>query len=593
MNEFNPKNDAEILKRLKSGIGGSNVTASSINGNVLVNNEEVTVYDDTKIKERISPLEALKFRTMVGEELDYALLTVVEDSNFIPKAYTVIPFCVVVSANGIDVNKEKYSVRLKSGKTYSLQAYIRIGQVARWEYFHFYDLTHSTPIGFDGCSEHNGSAWATSSTANAIFTPTEDCDVCVMFADVDSNNTKCLLQSGTTFMKIEEIGRTYIHDPVKSVNDKDGIEDTPVGHIISFMGKTAPKHYLICDGKIYNITDYPKLAEFIEKEFGVVNYFGGDGITTFAVPDLIKDKENSVNWSCDDKYLIDSSGEFCSIMGRKYYKENNLIALNAVVIGTYGTYPYLVSTVKEAVKMHSSYDSSRIEDSRASFEYKGFEWYISMSEYGFSGNNTVNGDIQVISAPTIDTFAFVDIGKLIIDSANVSNSTIAMQCIKYEPTYCMEYHPKYGYMKSTLLFNGNATNGDYYLIDDINNYDFLIVYACITHANGFDMYDTTSTIITKECYNDIQSYSIGSYWGKIDGEILSYALEYYIKDNMLHVNGFKQEESKLWVNPRIKKVVGIKCTEKTLGSTGSSEDQNLTDEEINTLITNSFIKEGE
>lgn len=60
----------------------------------------------------------------------------------------------------------------------------------------------------------------------------------------------------------------------------------PIGMIISFMGKNAPAGYLICDGSEYNIADYEKLAKHFENEFGTVNNFGGDGTTTFAVPDL-------------------------------------------------------------------------------------------------------------------------------------------------------------------------------------------------------------------------------------------------------------------------------------------------------------------
>ena len=48
----------------------------------------------------------------------------------------------------------------------------------------------------------------------------------------------------------------------------------------------VPDHYLECNGATYNISDYPKLAEHIKKDFGSYNYFGGDGTTTFAVPDL-------------------------------------------------------------------------------------------------------------------------------------------------------------------------------------------------------------------------------------------------------------------------------------------------------------------
>ena len=63
-------------------------------------------------------------------------------------------------------------------------------------------------------------------------------------------------------------------------------DDAPVGNIIAFMGNAAPKDYLICDGSEYNIADYPLLAQHILNEFGSYNYFGGDGTTTFAVPDL-------------------------------------------------------------------------------------------------------------------------------------------------------------------------------------------------------------------------------------------------------------------------------------------------------------------
>ena len=61
---------------------------------------------------------------------------------------------------------------------------------------------------------------------------------------------------------------------------------TPVGTVISVMGKTAPANYLACNGQIVNIADYPELATYFEQQFESVNYFGGDGTTTFAVPDL-------------------------------------------------------------------------------------------------------------------------------------------------------------------------------------------------------------------------------------------------------------------------------------------------------------------
>ena len=60
----------------------------------------------------------------------------------------------------------------------------------------------------------------------------------------------------------------------------------PVGTVIAYMGITAPLNYLACDGSVVNIADWPQLAHLFENQFGSANYFGGDGTTTFAVPDL-------------------------------------------------------------------------------------------------------------------------------------------------------------------------------------------------------------------------------------------------------------------------------------------------------------------
>ena len=60
----------------------------------------------------------------------------------------------------------------------------------------------------------------------------------------------------------------------------------PIGTILSLMGNHAPAGYLICNGDVINISAYPDLASYFEQEFGSINYFGGDGAITFAVPDL-------------------------------------------------------------------------------------------------------------------------------------------------------------------------------------------------------------------------------------------------------------------------------------------------------------------
>lgn len=57
---------------------------------------------------------------------------------------------------------------------------------------------------------------------------------------------------------------------------------TPTGTIQSHAGSTAPDGFLVCDGTIVNIADYPKLYAAIGASWGHGN---NDGLT-FHLPDL-------------------------------------------------------------------------------------------------------------------------------------------------------------------------------------------------------------------------------------------------------------------------------------------------------------------
>jgi microcystin-dependent protein len=52
----------------------------------------------------------------------------------------------------------------------------------------------------------------------------------------------------------------------------------PAGLVIAWTGSSSPTGWLICDGSIYQISIYPKLGALLGKTFG------GDGSSTFAVP---------------------------------------------------------------------------------------------------------------------------------------------------------------------------------------------------------------------------------------------------------------------------------------------------------------------
>ena len=54
----------------------------------------------------------------------------------------------------------------------------------------------------------------------------------------------------------------------------------PIGSMLDYAGNAAPVGWLLCDGTVYTVAAQPKL-------FAVIgNRYGGDGVSTFAVPDL-------------------------------------------------------------------------------------------------------------------------------------------------------------------------------------------------------------------------------------------------------------------------------------------------------------------
>ena len=103
-------------------------------------------------------------------------------------------------------------------------------------------------------------------------------------SDDSTNNKTVVSPHELTNEEVAEILGVLPINPSSAYMPNTGF--TPVGTIIAVMGNEAPQHYLKCDGMIYNISQYPVLAKYFKDQFGSENYFGGNGTTTFAVPDL-------------------------------------------------------------------------------------------------------------------------------------------------------------------------------------------------------------------------------------------------------------------------------------------------------------------
>ena len=223
------------------------------------------------------------FDSFEGRNIEYGQFGFDNTIKQISTTDTLIPFKTKVG--NIDLNSDG-TITLEANKTYKLSCYFRITDtntlkaltIKQNETFLFNVVAKASEI-----TETCTSVYIFTPTENAkvgLYTTVYDIQIPTLTSTAFYDNTKLI---------VEEIAQPVINNinyTIDKINDKTKLEDSPIGQIISFMGTKAPVHYLICDGSIYNISDYQKLADFIKDQFGSYNYFGGDGITTFAVPDL-------------------------------------------------------------------------------------------------------------------------------------------------------------------------------------------------------------------------------------------------------------------------------------------------------------------
>jgi microcystin-dependent protein len=65
-----------------------------------------------------------------------------------------------------------------------------------------------------------------------------------------------------------------------------------IASVSTFAGNFAPLDYADCDGKLLQIKEYPAVFSILG------TMYGGDGKTTFAVPDLRPTKDGrKVDWA--------------------------------------------------------------------------------------------------------------------------------------------------------------------------------------------------------------------------------------------------------------------------------------------------------
>lgn len=270
-NAIQTKTDGIYVEKTKISIDDGNALSEKSNG--------LFVQD---LSDKINQINFAQ--KTVNEGLDYCYCTLGDAISH--QTYSIndtFPFTMSKS-NNMTCNSSNHSIILKKGKTYRISSDIQCNLTSANIIISIYNLTKGMNLTSFHKTVNNTAA---ESAGTAIYTPDlDDEEIIVKIISLTGTVQGTNKPTDFGYFIAEEIGRAITIDPLEYANSESGIEDTPVGHIIPYMGNNAPKHYLICDGGEYNIVDYPYLAQHFTDEFGSVNYFGGDGTTTFAVPDL-------------------------------------------------------------------------------------------------------------------------------------------------------------------------------------------------------------------------------------------------------------------------------------------------------------------
>lgn len=518
LDKFSVDEDGNVLYNGEKIISDIQISAAA--GNAIKQKEDGIHVEDLSedLKNVSDKVDSFKrYQKYKNIELNYCFCR--NDNQFTPYVGEIIP--LTRKSGNIDVVDSKIIIYPHQ----TLQFNIEIAHNdARGKFtWNLKDITNDTVIDnayITIMHENSTSAATFPSSFSCQYTnkTDKDCELVWICTDIAANYG-VVYKNGVS-LSVQEIGREIVIDPVEYVNDQQGIEDTPVGHILSYMGNTPPKHYLNCDGTEYDIIDYPYLAEHIRKQFGSYDYFGGDGIDTFAVPDL---RGEFLRGTSENSHLNQGNG---AEVGEHQDATEHVLVQGGANNNIFYSVQGLNMSNNEDSRIGSTTNWSRIKPS--STATVGYNHYT--------------------SRPT---------------------NTSVMYCIKYEPTYYFEHNEivtRIGRKEKNLLdspvFVPLKQWDDRYnylcdLNDSIENYDEIIIQLNHTYLSDQNIPIQVSFI--KDTYTAAH-HSIQ--WNHYT-EFVSLELT-FINDRQLGYYRLNHnKKSKYWDDVYITHIYGIKYEKLT------------------------------
>lgn len=510
-----------------------------------------------------------------NEDLGYIELRL--SSNQVPVLNDTLKF--QKEAGNLEFNNNK--ITLKKDRTYKVT--LMIGYTETTPVMSNYpnnqfvvrDVTNNKDLFMEQLSPADQKGYRFPFSNSKTIIPTTDIEI---DAYVKTVYTAGMLAAAYTKIFVEEVKRVITIDPANYIDENQGIQDTPVGTIINVMGTNAPKHYLKCDNSEYQIKDYPYLAEYFKKEFGAINKFGGDGITTFRTPDL--------------------RGEFLRGTGVNSHTNQG----NGASVGTHQdatNIPWTDEGTWSNVIYHRMFMKNR-------------------------GNNTSNYPLNVDFSErnTLDAVAQISYNRnsdaWIHATHNTGfttrpTNTSVLYCIKAEPTYFINV---IGTTTETDLLDTvenisiptnsdliTVLNQDVQLSDEITNFDKIKIKIGLDTGTGTSNRDTREIDVSDISYtstigDDAYTMSMTVVAG---GGIHTANMLFSFKDSQTLTiirSGYYCSGTKSWTGLKLLSVKGIKTTSVVqggnFGGSGSSNPDcdcgKLTDAQIVTAVNETKTK---
>lgn len=325
-------------------------------------------------------------------------------------------------------------------------------------------------------------------------------------------------------------------DPVNYIDTTQGIQDTPVGHIVEIMDNKETEHYIQCDGSEKTIGTYPHLEQHF-REMGAINMFGGDGITTYKLPNIEPKpfayvsylpemtannapvpyvaSADSIHSSPYQPYMAFNSKEgdagYCwhSLSATSHWLQIDYGApkkINSFKMKGRKSYSQWYGQMPTSFKLQGSNDGTNFVDIKS---FSDLSWGSSI-EVEFMLDNPVEYRYYKL-ADMKSSSNFICFNKIEY-AYNVKKYTF----IKYEPTYFIDTITGYEEIVELLatskdyvlggLNNTTVINELVTLKDSIENYDKLEVVGQIIDTNGKVAYIKNESIrVSDLTYNTSNS----------------------------------------------------------------------------------------